>query len=361
MAPRAPQVRRRFSSSTTVSSGTSTTQSTVTTSASSVPVTGSLPVSPAIAVATAVGPSVVNVRVTGVTTTPYFGSEPYEGIGSGVIYSSDGYIITCQHVVSENGTPAQTVTVTFSSGEQVPAKIIATDSFTDVAVIKVDKTGLPVASFGNLSSVQVGEYAVAIGSPETYQNSVTMGIISGLDRSIPGSGSTALVNLIQTDAPISPGNSGGALLDEQGQVIGIAEAYLPPGETGAENIAFAIPADTAVSIAKQLIASGHASHPYLGLGLETVTADLQKQDNLSRPSGALVASVDATGPAAKAGIKQGDIITSIDGAPVIQEEDVITILGQKQVGGTVSVAVDRSGKSLTFNVTLVERPASTSG
>ena len=143
---------------------------------------------------------------------------------------------------------------------------MATDSFADVAVIKVDRTGLPVATFGSLSNVQIGEYAVAIGSPETYQNSVTMGIISGLDRTIPGSGSTALVNLIQTDAPISPGNSGGALLDEQGRVIGMAEAYLPPGQTGAENIAFAIPADTVLSVAKQLIATGHASHAYLGLG-----------------------------------------------------------------------------------------------
>ena len=207
-----PSSTATSSSSATISAGTSTTQGTSTTPASNVPVTGSLPVSPAIAVATAVGPSVVNVRVTGVTTAPYLGSEPYEGIGSGVIYSADGYIVTCEHVVSQNGTPAQTVTVTFSSGEQVPAKIIATDSFTDIAVIKVDKTGLPAATFGNLSSVQVGQYAIAIGSPETYQNSVTMGIISGLGRSIPCSGSTALVNLIQTDAPISPGNSGGALL-----------------------------------------------------------------------------------------------------------------------------------------------------
>jgi len=339
---------------------TATTTSSTPASSATGPVTGSLPSSPAVAVAAAVGPSVVNVRVTGVSVSPYSGSEPYEGVGSGIIYSSDGYIITCEHVVSENGTPAQTVTVTFSSGEQIPAKIVATDSFTDVAVIKVDKTGLPAATFGSVSSVQIGEYAVAIGSPETYQNSVTMGIISGLDRTIPGSGSTALVNLIQTDAPISPGNSGGALLDEQGRVIGMAEAYLPPGETGAENIAFAIPVDTVLSVAKQLIATGHASHAYLGLGLETVTSDLQKQDNLSRSSGALVATVDASGPAGKAGVKQGDIITSLDGKPVTQEEDVIGILDQKNVGDTVPLVVDRSGKSLTFKVTLAQRPASAS-
>jgi S1-C subfamily serine protease len=340
---------------------TTTTNSPHPSASATAPVTGSLPSSPAVAVAAAVGPSVVNVRVTGVSVSPYSGSEPYEGVGSGIIYSSAGYIITCEHVVSENGTPAQTVTVTFSSGQEVPAKIVATDSFADVAVIKVDKTGLPVATFGSVSSVQIGEYAVAIGSPETYQNSVTMGIISGLDRTIPGSGSTALVNLIQTDTPISPGNSGGALLDEQGRVIGMAEAYLPPGETGAEDIAFAIPADTVLSVAKQLIATGHASHAYLGLGLETVTATLQKQDNLSRSSGALVATVDASGPAGKAGVKQGDIITSLDGKPVTQEEDVIGILDQKNVGDTVPLVVDRSGKSLTFKVTLAKRPASASG
>ena len=150
-------------------------------------------------------------------------------------------------------------------------------------------------------------------------------------------------------------------MDEYGRVIGIVEAYLPPGQTGAENIAFAIPSDTAVGIAKQLIANGHASHPYMGVEVETVTPELQQQDNLSRSSGALVPTVDSTGPAAKAGIQQGDIITSIDGAPVTQGGDVIVLLGEKNVGGTISVTIDRKGKSLTLRVVLVESPASASG
>ena len=176
---------------TTATSGNSSSGSTASSPPANLPVAGSAAVSPAAAVAAAVGPSVVNVRVSGVTASPNFGNEPYQGIGSGVIYSSDGYIITCEHVVSANGTPAQTVEVTFSSGEQVPATIVATDSFTDIAVIKVTKTGLPATTFGRLSDIQVGEYAIAIGSPASYSNSVTLGIISGLDRTIESTGSTS--------------------------------------------------------------------------------------------------------------------------------------------------------------------------
>ena len=315
-------------------------------------------ISPAEAVAANVGPSVVNVRVTGVTSSGFFGNEPYEGVGSGVIYSSDGYIIPCDHVVNENGTPAQTVEVTFSDGKKVPAKIVGSDSFTDIAVIKVNMTGLPAASFAHAALVKAGEYAIAIGSPEDYSNSVTMGIVSGLDRSIENAGSTALVDLIQTDAAISPGNSGGALLDSGGGVIGINEAYLPPASTGAENVAFAIPADTAVSIAKELIATGHATHPYMGINYMTVTSQLQQQYGLSRSSGVIVTDVDSTGPGAKAGLEQGDIIVSFAGTPVTQEGDLILALRAAKVGSTVSVKIDRNGKTLTLKLTLVETPAS---
>ena len=346
------------SASTTnvVSSSTSSSIKFAAASLATVPFSGA--VSPAEAVATNVGPSVVNVRVTGVTSSGFFGNEPYEGVGSGVIYSSDGYIITCDHVVNENGVPAQTVEVTFSDGQKMPAKIVASDSLTDIAVIKVNKTGLPAASFAHAAGVRAGEYAIAIGSPEDYSNSVTMGIVSGLHRSIENAGSSALVDLIQTDAAISPGNSGGALLDVGGNVIGINEAYLPPAQTGAENVAFAIPADTAVSIAKELIATGHASHPYLGIDYVTVTAQLQQQYGLSRSSGVIITSVDSAGPGAKAGLQQGDIIVSFAGVAITQEGDLILALRGEKVGNTVAVTIDRNGKQLALKLTLVETPTS---
>ena len=343
-------------STTTAAASSADVRTTLVSSSSAVPFTDA--VSPAESVAADIGPSVVNVRVTGVTSNGFFGNEPYEGVGSGVIYSSDGYIITCDHVVNENGTPAQTVEVTFSDGEKVPAKIVGSDSFTDIAVIKVNMTGLRAASFAQAALVKAGEYAIAIGSPEDYSNSVTMGIVSGLGRSVENAGSTALVDLIQTDAAISPGNSGGALLNSAGDVIGINEAYLPPASTGAENVAFAIPADTAVSIAKELIATGHATHPYMGIDDMTVTSEVQQQYGLSLSSGVLVTNMDSTGPAAKAGLEQGDIIVGFAGTPITQEADLILALRAAKVGSTVPVKIDRNGKALTLKLTLVEAPSS---
>ena len=185
-----------------------------------------------------------------------------------------------------------------------------------------------------------------------------MGIVSGLGRSVENAGSTALVDLIQTDAAISPGNSGGALLNSAGDVIGINEAYLPPASTGAENVAFAIPADTAVSIAKELIATGHATHPYMGIDDMTVTSEVQQQYGLSLSSGVLVTNVDSTGPAAKAGLEQGDIIVGFAGTPITQEADLILALRAAKVGSTVPVKIDRNGKALTLKLTLVEAPSS---
>lgn len=210
--------------------------------------------SPAQAVASAVYQSVVNVRVTGVVASRSFGNQPYEGIGSGIIYTADGYILTNDHVVSENGRPADTVEVTFASGETVPATIVATDAAHDVAAIKVDKTGLIPVKLGRSGDVVLGEWAIAIGSPSDYRNSVTLGIVSGLERELATGDPTAptLTGLVQTDAAISPGNSGGGLFDARGRLIGMPEAYLPPAQTGAENIGFAIPVDTLAEVAKQL-------------------------------------------------------------------------------------------------------------
>ena len=328
--------------------------------ASQGPITGNIPVSPAEQVSAKVGPSVVNVRVSGVATSQYYGDQPYQGVGSGVIISSDGYIVTNNHVVSENGVPAQTIDVTLSDGETVPGKIVARDSFTDLAVIKINKTGLPVATFAKDSDVVIGEYAIAIGSPLDYRNSVTLGVVSGMGRNIQnaGSGGIALVDLLQTDAAISPGNSGGALVDASGRVIGINVAYLPPQQTGAENIGFAIPADTVVTTAQQLISTGKVSHPYIGINYTAVDPSVQQQYGLSRSSGVLITQVGSGTPAEKAGLQQGDIIIKIDGQPVTQEGDVVNVLRAKKVGDTIVLVVDRNGKQVTANVVLAERPAS---
>ena len=209
--------------------------------------------SPAQAVVSAINPSVVNVAVTGVTQTAT-GAQQYEGVGSGVIYTSDGLILTNNHVVSLNGVPVQTLNVTFNTGETATATIVGRDVTHDLAAIKVVKTGLKPVTVGSSAALQLGEWAIAIGSPLDFRNTVTLGIVSGLDRSIQTGDPTVptITGLIQVDAPISPGNSGGGLFDATGKFIGMPELYLPPGSTGAENIGFAIPADTVASVAKTL-------------------------------------------------------------------------------------------------------------
>ncbi|MFH0917199.1 MAG: trypsin-like peptidase domain-containing protein [bacterium] len=211
-------------------------------------------VSPAEIVAARVSASVVNVRVKGVTVSPFYGQEQYEGVGSGIIYTSDGYILTNDHVVSMNGREATSVVVTLATGETLDAAIVARDATRDLAVLKIDKTGLIPVVFASSSTVKVGQWAIAIGSPLDYRNSVTEGIVSGLKRDLPTGdpASPQLTGLLQTDAAISPGNSGGGLFNAAGQLIGMPEAYIP-ATSGAENIGFAIPADTVASVARQLM------------------------------------------------------------------------------------------------------------
>jgi S1-C subfamily serine protease len=206
--------------------------------------------SPAQQVLNAVYSSVVNIDVK-VT----LGGQTGEGIGSGVVYTADGYILTNAHVVTLDGavSSGQTITVTFSSGDTVPATVVGVDATRDIAAIKVANTGLHPVNFAAANDVQLAEWAIVIGSPLDFRNSVTLGIISGLDRTFDlGSGQAPLTGLIQIDAPISPGNSGGGCFDINGHFVGMPEVYLPPGSTGAENIGFAIPADVVASVAKTL-------------------------------------------------------------------------------------------------------------
>jgi serine protease DegQ len=358
----------RVETTTTSAAGTGQTGSTMapntTPPSVSVVTSGDGIASPAQSVATVLGPSVVNIAASG--TQSGFGGPgsqefPYAYEGSGVIYSADGMIITNNHVVTDdNGDLADELEVTLATGERLPATIVGTDPMTDLAVVKVNAgIALPVATFVT-ETPKVGEYAVAIGSPLGYQNSVSLGIVSGVGRSIEeaqGQDGVALNNLLQTDAPISPGNSGGALANASGQVIGINVAYEPPA-TGAVSIGFAIPSVVVTKVADEIISTGKATHAYMGVSTQTVTPGLQEQFALSRSSGILVAEVTNGGPAAKAGVHQGDIIITIDGEAMVESSDVLVAIRDRKPGETVEVELDRKGTIVTIRVTLEERPAS---
>jgi S1-C subfamily serine protease len=326
-------------------------------------------VSPAQDVAEVLGPSVVNIKVGD--------AQGYAAEGSGVIYRTDGMIITNNHVVTNEftGQPVSAITVTLATGEQLKGTLVGHDPTSEIAVIKVSASDdLPAATFVT-ELPEVGQYAVAIGSPLGYDNSVTLGVVSGLGRQIEGvtgDEATALSNLIQTDAPISPGNSGGALADSNAQVIGINVAYEPPAQTGAVSIGFAIPAATATKVADQLIDTGSTSNSgtngsgnndglapqaYLGVGTIDVTPGLQQQYGFSQSSGALVAEVAPGSPAETAGLQQGDIIIEADGKDVTGTADLFAMDQSKKPGDQVQLTVDRDGQVGSMTVTLGERPA----
>jgi serine protease Do len=306
-------------------------------------------------VAAEVEPSVVQVNVSGIQRTP-FGTEKQEGIGSGVIYRSDGYIITNNHVVEG----ARTVEVAFADGTTEQGEVVGTDPITDLAVIKVNRDGLPAASFSDDKQLAVGQLTVAIGSPSGFQSTVTSGVLSGMGREFPpeltgGQQESSLVDLLQTDAPISPGNSGGALADRDGQVIGINVAYLPPNETGAEGIGFAIPSYTVVSVADQLIQSGEAQHPYLGVAVSDLTPQVSNRFGVSAESGALIAKVEPGGPADGAGIRAGDVVTGLGSTDIRSSGDLLSALRQYQPGDKVELTILRDSQENTFDVRLGER------
>ena len=355
---------------TTAATASSTDSTTVTTSgtvAGTIVTAGTGMASPAETVAEILAPSVVNIAVTDTVSQGngfFRQSVPYQAWGSGVIYTSDGMIITNNHVVTDEYTdqPVTDITVTLTTGEELKATIVGQDPITDLAVLKVSsKSKLPAATF--LTELpKVGEYAVAIGSPLNFSNSVTLGIISALDRTLdvqsPTTGqTTTYFGLIQTDTPISPGNSGGALANAAGQVIGINAVKADSSSSNSEGIGFAIPASTVTKIADEIVKTGKATHAYMGVGTQTVTKDMQQQFSLSRSAGILVAQVTQNGPADKAGIQRGDIIINIEGKDVTDSSDLLQAIHDKQPGDQLKLTIDRSGKTMDFTVTLEERPS----
>lgn len=301
--------------------------------ASSAP--ASAPTGSIVAVVSRLEPSVVTIQTS-------------EGLGSGVVYRSDGVLVTNAHVVSS----AKQVQVSFADGTKVAGQVTGSDDLTDLAVVKVRRTGLPAVTVRpDLPSV--GETALAIGSPLGFENTVTEGIISGVGRQIPASttGGRPLVDLIQTDAAISPGNSGGALIDQQGRLVGLNEAYIPPS-AGAVSIGFAIPGSTVSDVADQLLRNGTVAHPFLGVTLTTLTPQVAQDLGMKVSSGALVRQVESGGPAAVAGVRQGDVIVSFDGGAVQSVGDVYAALRKVKPGDKASVGINRNGQASTVSVTL---------
>jgi serine protease Do len=266
-------------------------------------------------------------------------------------------VITNAHVVQG----ATEVNVAFAEGSTESGRVLGTDAVTDIAVVKVERNNLPVARFGEGAKLAVGQLAVAIGSPSGFQSTVTSGVISGLGREVSaeytgGHQEDSLVDLIQTDAAISPGSSGGALANRAGEVVGINVAYLS-AETGAEGIGFAIPAYTAVSVADQLIASGRAVHPYLGVSVADLDSETSRQFAMQPESGAVVVRVDPDGPAARAGIEPHDVITALDSVEVEGSADLLGVLRRYEPGDTVRLRIARNGQARQVGVRLGERGA----
>ncbi|WP_447002526.1 S1C family serine protease [Saccharothrix isguenensis] len=267
------------------------------------------------------------------------------GVGSGVVFQPD-VVLTNQHVVGNQ----REVVIEYADGQQSDGTVLATDDITDLAVIRTARDGLPVADFRR-ELPRPGDHVLAIGSPLGFENSVTAGIVSGLHREIPGSAaqSRALVDLIQTDAPISPGNSGGALIDTSGRVIGINEAYIPPA-AGAVSLGFAIPSATAVHVAEQLLDTGEVAHPYLGVSVGRLSAELRERFDIAVEQGALVVGVDEGGPAAEAGVRDGDVVVRMGDQDVRDVEDLLGALRGTEPGSAVAVELVRDGKRQELKV-----------
>jgi putative serine protease PepD len=276
------------------------------------------------------------------------GSQNQRGEGSGFVYDGKGNIVTNQHVVDG----ASTITVKFWNGATYKAHVVGTDPSTDVAVIKISapKSLLHALTLGDSSSIQVGAGVVAIGSPFGYAESVTSGIISALHRTMTSPNRYTIADSIQTDAPINHGNSGGPLLNAQGQVIGV-NAQIESNSGGNDGVGFAIPSNTVRSVASKLVSGKQIRYAYLGIGVDDATT----ADNAA--AGALVGSVHAGTPSARAGLQAGDVVVSIAGNTIASAEDLTRVISSKQPGDSVAVVFVRNGHRHTVQIKLGTRPS----
>lgn len=318
------------------------------------------------------GPAVVNINTTrtpiGGGETPGAGTEeerlfeffkrfgipmpdgravPRQGIGSGFIVSEDGYVITNAHVVAD----ASEVTVTLTNKREFKAKVIGSDQRTDIALLKIDATGLPAVRIGSSEDAKVGEWVAAIGSPFGFDNSITAGIISAKARWIPDGGT--YVPFIQTDVAVNPGNSGGPLFNMNGEVIGV-NSMIYSRSGGYMGVSFAIPIEAAMKVKEDLQKYGRVTRGKLGVTIQPVTRELAQSFGLDQPIGALVNSVEEGGPADKAGIQAGDIILGVDGEVVKQSFDLPRLIGERSPGKDTRLEIWRRGERKQLQARLGE-------
>lgn len=316
-----------------------------------------------------VGPAVVRIDSSRVVEQPFgeLGFDPFfgrqapqqrvqRGTGSGFITTADGRILTNAHVVEG----ADNVTVVLKDGRRFKGEVLGADSVTDVAVVKIDATGLPTVKVGDSNSLLPGQAAIAIGNPLGLDNTVTQGIVSATGRSGADFGSSARTDFIQTDTAINPGNSGGPLINSSGEVIGINTAIIQ----GASGIGFAVPIATAQRVAEQIVTKGRVDHPYLGIQMGELTPELREQINrsnsgvkINQDQGVIIIAVQPNSPAARGGLRPGDVIESINGTAIQTSQQVLQQVEATAIGNTLEMKVSRNGQSRTIAVKPGSLPA----
>ncbi|HEY7365485.1 MAG TPA: trypsin-like peptidase domain-containing protein [Methylomirabilota bacterium] len=294
-----------------------------------------------------VGPAVVSIAA-GSGAAPGRGERM--GAGSGVLITPDGYVLTNSHVVHAAGR----LEVTLTDGRTLGATMVGDDPATDLAVIRVSASGLPIATLGQSATLRVGQLVIAIGNPLGFQSTVSAGVVSALGRSLRGAAGRLIENMIQTDVALNPGNSGGPLVDSQGRVVGINTAIIAL----AQGIAFAIPVDTARWVVSDLLTRGRVRRAYLGLTGRTRPLDrrLARLVGLAQDTAVEIVAVEAASPAAQAGLREGDLIVSLDDGPVTRIDDLHRALAVHAVGASIALRIVRAGAPLTVAVTPVEAP-----
>jgi serine protease Do len=312
---------------------------------------------PVVTVAEKVQKVAVNIRIEKLQTFNDFFFGPYyekiSGAGSGVIIRSDGYILTNNHVVEG----ADSIVVTLYGGKEYKGRVVGRDPESDLAVVKIDASGLPAADIGDSSKVKVGELAVAVGNPLGLSYTVSAGVVSAIRRNVRiRESGRILTQMIQTDAAINPGNSGGPLANAKGEVIGINTLIISQSG-GFEGIGFAIPINEAMSVAEQIIKTGKVSHPYIGIyGVDA--ASLADRLPANAQKGALIMQLVPGGPAEKAGLQRGDVIIAVDGVPVDGMDSLTAEIRRRKVNDRIKITIVRDGKEKTVELTLGERPVS---
>lgn len=303
-----------------------------------------------ISVVERVGPAVVSITVSQALQRAGGRWPERVGTGSGVIIAPDGYVLTNSHVVHE----ARQIQVALTDGRSFDATVIGEDPDTDLAVVRVDASGLPYAELGDSSSLRVGQLVIAIGNPLGFQSTVSAGVVSALGRALRTQSGRLIENIIQTDVPLSPGNSGGPLVDSHGRMVGINTAVI----IMAQGISFAIPVNTAKWVVPQLLKRGRVRRAFLGIAGHSRPLDprVVKAQKLPRDLGVEVVSVDARTPAGGAGLREGDVIIEIGGQPVASADDLQRFLAEWPVGRTTTVSVMRGRDRADLTVTPAEGP-----